>query len=64
MNESKMNESKMNESKMNESKMIHKYKESLSTIERKTMEIAKSHLGSSFSIVASVGYIEYLSTVK
>ena len=36
-----------------------KYIETLTTIERKGYEIAKSHLGSSFSLKKSIGFKEW-----
>jgi hypothetical protein len=38
--------------------------ESLSTKERKSYEIAKSHLGMSFDLVKSVGFIEWKKQKK
>ena len=43
---------------MNEYLLIE-YLESLSPIERTAMEIAKRHLGSSFNILKSNGYIKW-----
>jgi hypothetical protein len=40
---------------------VEKYLNSLSDHERKTMEIAKEHLGTSFNINKSIGYIEWKS---
>ena len=39
---------------------VNKYIESMSPKEKKAMEIAKSHLGSTFSIEKSVGFLKWL----
>ena len=44
-----------------ETTYLEKYMESLSEKEKKAYFIAKSHLGSSFSLVKSVGYLEWKS---
>jgi hypothetical protein len=43
---------------------IKKYIETLNKKELKAYEIAKSHLGMSFQIEKSIGYIEWLKTNK
>jgi hypothetical protein len=43
---------------------ITNYINSLSKHETQTLEIAKSHLGSSFSIRKSIGFLEWKSTQK
>jgi hypothetical protein len=48
---------------MNEYLLIQ-YLESLSPIERTAMEIAKRHLGSSFNILKSNGYMKWIKTNK
>lgn len=40
---------------------IENYINSLSEEEKKTMEIAKSHLGTSFNIKRSIGYINWVA---
>jgi hypothetical protein len=40
------------------------YTSSLNDFDRKVMEIAKDHLGTSFCMEKSVGYIEYLSAAS
>ena len=47
------------DSPKNNDDMIQKYIESLTTIELKAFEIAKSQLQSSFSIEKSIGFIEW-----
>lgn len=42
---------------------VAQYVESLDNIEKKALIIAKDHLGSSFNIVKSNGYINWLKTV-
>jgi hypothetical protein len=48
---------------MNEYLLIQ-YLESLSPIERTAMEIAKRHLGSSFNILKSNGYVKWIKNNK
>jgi hypothetical protein len=48
---------------MNEYLLIQ-YLESLSPIERTAMEIAKRHLGSSFNILKSNGYMKWIKNNK
>lgn len=42
-----------------EDKSIQEYLKSLNEQERKTLEIAKEHLGTSFNIRKSIGYITW-----
>lgn len=42
-----------------ESEIIDNYVKSLSEKEKKGLEIAKSHLGMSFQLEKSLGYLEY-----
>jgi len=42
-----------------EIKSIEEYLKSLNEQERKTLEIAKDHLGTSFNIKKSIGYITW-----
>jgi hypothetical protein len=42
-----------------EEESIQQYFKSLNNLERKTLEIAKEHLGSSFNIKRSIGYITW-----
>lgn len=42
-----------------EDKSIQEYLKSLNEQERKTLEIAKDHLGTSFNIRKSIGYITW-----
>lgn len=44
-----------------EQENILKYLEQLGEKEKKTCQIAKDHLGSSFNILKSIGYIEWKS---
>ena len=41
------------------SELEQKYIESLNLKEKQAYEIAKSHLGSSFSLIKSIGFIEW-----
>tara|TARA_Y100000816_G_C26085034_1_gene572389 strand:- start:1075 stop:1395 length:321 start_codon:yes stop_codon:yes gene_type:complete len=42
--------------------LVDDYLRDMSDLERKTMEIARSHLGSSFNLDKSVGFLEWLSS--
>jgi len=42
-----------------ENKSIEEYLKSLNEQERKTLEIAKDHLETSFNIIKSIGYITW-----
>jgi hypothetical protein len=44
--------------------LLEMYLESLSQKERKSYEIAKSHLGMSFDLAKSVGFIQWAKTQK
>jgi len=52
----------INNNKMNSQELLQRYLETLSPIEHRAMEIAKQHLGSSFNIFKSNGYIEWVKT--
>jgi hypothetical protein len=43
----------------NDTILINLYLQSLNTQEKKTLEIAKDHLGSSFNMVKSIGFIKW-----
>lgn len=47
-----------------ENKSIEQYLKSLNEQERKTLEIAKDHLGTSFNIRKSIGYITWKTNQK
>lgn len=47
-----------------ENKSIEQYLKSLNEQERKTLEIAKDHLGTSFNIKRSIGYITWKTNQK
>ena len=47
-----------------ENKSIEQYLKSLNKQERKTLEIAKDHLGTSFNIRRSIGYITWKTNQK
>jgi|UniRef100_A0A6C0CYW7 transcriptional regulator CtsR len=47
-----------------ENKSIEQYLKSLNEQERKTLEIAKDHLGTSFNIRRSIGYITWKNNQK
>jgi transcriptional regulator CtsR len=47
-----------------ENKSIEQYLKSLNEQERKTLEIAKDHLGTSFNIKRSIGYITWKNNQK
>jgi hypothetical protein len=47
-----------------ETKSIEQYLKSLNEQERKTLEIAKDHLGTSFNIRRSIGYITWKTNQK
>jgi len=47
-----------------EIKSIEEYLKSLNEQERKTLEIAKDHLGTSFNIKKSIGYITWKTKKK
>jgi len=47
-----------------ENKSIEQYLKSLNEQERKTLEIAKDHLGTSFNIRMSIGYITWKTNQK
>jgi hypothetical protein len=47
-----------------ETELLEKYLDSLSEKEKKAYIIARTHLGSSFSLVKSLGYLEWKSEWK
>ena len=47
-----------------ENKSIEQYLKSLNEQERKTLEISKDHLGTSFNIRRSIGYITWKTNQK
>jgi transcriptional regulator CtsR len=47
-----------------ENKSIEQYLKSLNEQERRTLEIAKDHLGTSFNIRRSIGYITWKTNQK
>jgi len=57
INRQRMN--KMESENSNLEKKIEEYIESLTETERIAMEIAKQHLGSSFDITKSVGFLKF-----
>lgn len=54
----------MSENKTNLHELLHQYIESLSEKETKAYNIAKSHLGSSFSLEKSRGFIEWKQKIQ
>ena len=48
-----------NQTKIATNKQIEKYIESLSPIEKQTIEIAKDHLKTSFNIEKSIGFLAW-----
>ena len=40
-------------------KEVDSYLNSLDELEKKTLDIAKSHLGTSFNIIKSIGFIKW-----
>jgi len=40
-------------------KDIESYLKSLNELERKTLDIAQSHLGTSFNVIKSIGFIQW-----
>ena len=45
-------------------KVINNYISSLNDIEKKAYEIAKEHLGSSFDITKSIGFLKWIKKNK
>ena len=43
---------------------IESYLKSLNDLEKKTLDIAKSHLGTSFNIKKSVGFIQWKQSIS
>jgi len=50
--------------KQTEQQIMKKYLESLSEKEKKGYEIAKSHLGMSFQLEKSLGYLQYKKSLE
>jgi len=50
--------------KPSEDNMLKAYLKSLSIKEKKGYEIAKSHLGMSFQLEKSVGYLQYKKSIE
>jgi hypothetical protein len=50
--------------KPTEQQLMNAYLDSLSEKEKKGYEIAKSHLGMSFQLEKSLGYLEYKKTLE
>jgi hypothetical protein len=46
----------------NQEKNVESYQSQLTDLERKTMHIAQDHLGTSFNMEKSIGYIKYTET--
>jgi hypothetical protein len=46
-------------SEANQLRLIDKYLQQMTSIEKKTYEIAKEHLESSFSLEKSIGFMKY-----
>ena len=44
--------------------LIEQYINSLNTIERQALNIAKNHLETSFNISKSIGYLEFVKNLK
>lgn len=44
--------------------IIQKYLDSLTDIEKQAYEIAKEHLGSSFNITKSIGFLKWIKKNK
>jgi hypothetical protein len=44
---------------MNEKELINEYLSQLTDIEKQAYQIAKEHLGSSFNILKSIGFLEW-----
>ena len=53
-----------NTQKISEQNIMKKYLDSLSDKEKKGYEIAKSHLGMSFQLEKSLGYLQYKKTLE
>lgn len=53
-----------NNSSNNNNELIANYINSLNTIELKALEIAKNQLQSSFDIEKSIGFLEFLKSIK
>lgn len=59
-----MKPSKMSDKSISEEEMMKKYIESMDDKDRTAYEIAKEHLGSSFDLVKSLGYIKFIEKLN
>ena len=59
-----MKPSKMSDKSISEEEMMKKYIESMDDKDRSAYEIAKEHLGSSFDLVKSLGYIKFVENIN
>ena len=59
-----MKPSKMSDKSIYEEEMMKKYIESMDDKDRTAYEIAKEHLGSSFDLVKSLGYIKFVENIN
>ena len=59
-----MKPSKMSDKSISEEEMMKKYIESMDDKDRTAYEIAKEHLGSSFDLVKSLGYIKFVENIN
>jgi hypothetical protein len=48
-----------NQTEQSKEAQVEKYLDSLNELEKKTLEIAKSHLGTSFNLKKSVGFLKW-----
>ena len=48
-----------NQTEQSKEAQVDKYLDSLNELEKKTLEIAKSHLGTSFNLKKSVGFLKW-----
>ena len=59
MNTPSMNNPSMNTPKKTNSELVEIYMDQLEPIQRKALDIAKNHLGTSFNISKSNGFVEW-----
>ena len=59
MNTPSMNNRSMNTPKKTNSELVEIYMDQLEPIQRKALDIAKNHLGTSFNISKSNGFVEW-----
>ena len=59
MNTPSMNNPSMNTPKKTNSEIVEIYMDQLEPIQRKALDIAKNHLGTSFNISKSNGFVEW-----